>query len=184
MNRRRKSRRKRGLPEPKPGEWIKPSHFANVICLTPLVAIDLIVRSTDGRILVGRRTYEPAQDFLFVPGSRISKNETRAAAFKRITREELGLEVSIEQARFVGAYDHIYQTNRFKKRGFGTHYVTLAYELFLDLKMAALPKDQHAEYHWLTPAELLRSPEVHQNTKAYLSPSGAVACPSTSQQPK
>jgi len=181
MNR-RKSGRKRALQEPKPGEWIRPSDFANVVRLTPLVAIDLIVRSEDGRVLVGRRTNEPAQDFLFVPGSRISKNETRSAAFKRITRDELGFEVSIEQAKFLGAYDHIYPTNRFKKRGFGTHYVTLAYELSLDLDMSALPRDQHAEYHLLTPAELLRSPEVHQNTKAYVTPSGALAYPSTSPQ--
>jgi colanic acid biosynthesis protein WcaH len=168
--------------EPKPGEWLTPSDFAKVIRLTPLVAIDLIVRSKDGRVLVGRRTNEPALDFLFVPGSRISKNETRAAAFRRITREELGVEAKIEQARFIGAYDHIYDTNRFNKRGFGTHYITLAYELSLDLDMAALPNDQHAEYHWLTPSELLGSTEVHRNTKAYFTSDAGVARLNTSPQ--
>jgi colanic acid biosynthesis protein WcaH len=182
MNR-AKSRRKPVLREPKPGEWIEPAEFANVIRLTPLVAIDLIVWSNDGCILLGRRTNEPARDFLFVPGSRISKNETRAAAFRRITREELGVEVGIERARLLGAYDHIYPTNRFNQRGFGTHYVTLAYELSLNLDMAALPKDQHAEYHWLTPRELLRSPDVHQNTKAYFTAGPAAPGPVTSPTP-
>src|SRR5713101_2086948 len=91
-----KARGKLTRPEPKPGEWIKPSEFANIVRLTPLVAIDLVVRSPEGRILVGRRTNEPAKNLLFVPGSRISKNETRAVAFKRITREELGVELGIE----------------------------------------------------------------------------------------
>src|SRR5437868_1889201 len=95
-------------PEPKPGEWINPRDFAKIVRLTPLVAIDLVVRSPEGRILVGRRTNEPAKNFLFVPGSRISKNETRASAFRRITREELGVELRIEDARFLGVYDHIY----------------------------------------------------------------------------
>lgn len=63
--------------------------------------------------------------------------------------------------------EHIYPTNRFGKPGFGTHYVTLAYELRLDLSIAALPRDQHGEYVWLTPSDILSSPEVHENTKFY-----------------
>ena len=153
--------------EPKPGEWIAPNEFAEVIRLTPLVAIDLIVHSPEGRVLVGRRINEPAKGFLFVPGSRISKNETRSAAFKRITREELGTEVAIDQSRFVGVYEHLYATNRFERPGFGTHYITLAHELRLTLEQSQLPTDQHGEYFWLTPDEILHSAEVHDNTKAY-----------------
>src|SRR5258708_40093746 len=100
-----KVRGKRTAPEPKPGEWIKPSEFANIVRLTPLVAIDLVVRSPEGRILVGRRNNEPAKNLLFVPGSRISKNETRASAFRRITREELGVDLGIETSLLLGGYD-------------------------------------------------------------------------------
>jgi colanic acid biosynthesis protein WcaH len=154
-------------PEPKPGEWMAPSEFESVIRLTPLVAIDLIVRSPEGRILVGRRMFEPAKNVFFVPGGRITKNETRAAAFRRLSREELGLELEIGEARFRGVHEHMYPTNRFGRDGFGTHYVTLAYEMQLRLSMAALPKEQHGEYRWMTPEELLNSAEVHENTKAY-----------------
>lgn len=154
-------------PEPKPGEWISAQDFASVIRLTPLVAIDLIGHGPDGRVLVGRRVNEPAKGMFFVPGSRISKNETRAAAFLRVTREELGVEVPLAQARLVGVYDHLYVTNRFEEAGYGTHYVVLAHELRLELTLAKLPTDQHGEYLWLTPGELLASPAVHENTKAY-----------------
>jgi colanic acid biosynthesis protein WcaH len=154
-------------PEPKPGEWIAPGEFAEVIRLTPLVAIDLVVRSPQNRVLVGRRLNEPAKGLLFVPGSRISKNETLDAAFKRVSREELSVEVPRDRARFLGVYEHFYLTNRFEKPGFGTHYITLAYELTLTLDLAALPADQHGQYLWLLPEEILRSSEVHENTKAY-----------------
>jgi colanic acid biosynthesis protein WcaH len=153
--------------DPKPGEWMKPEEFAEVIRLTPLVAIDLVVYSPDGRVLVGRRTNEPAKGVFFVPGSRITKNETRANAFQRIANEELGVALKIEQAKFLGAFEHLYPTNRFGIEGFGTHYITLAYELTLALDSAKLPTDQHGEYAWMTPAEILSSPEVHENTKAY-----------------
>ena len=153
--------------EPKAGARLEPGDFENVVRLTPLVAIDMIVRSSDGRVLVGHRTNEPAKGCFFVPGGRITKNETLAAAFRRISLAELGVEKQIEEARFLGVFEHLYSTNHFDRDGFGTHYVTLAYELTSPVQDALLPKDQHGEYAWQTEAELLRSPTVHENTKAY-----------------
>jgi colanic acid biosynthesis protein WcaH len=153
--------------EPKPGEWMKPAEFQRVVRLTPLVAIDLIVRSPEGRVLVGRRTHEPAKDVFFVPGGRITKNETLAAAFRRISREELGVELQLDRARFLSVNEHLYPTNRFCKKGFGTHYITLAYEVILSLETSQLPTDQHGEYAWMSPPELLSAPDVHENTKLY-----------------
>jgi colanic acid biosynthesis protein WcaH len=153
--------------EPKPGEWMQEDEFAAVVRLTPLVSIDLIIRSPEGRVLLGYRKNEPAKGFYFAPGSRVSKNERFEAAFRRISREELGIERKIEDARFLGVYEHLYPTNRMEKPGFGTHYVVLAYELAFSLAIETLPKDQHAEYAWMTVDELLKSPQVHENTKAY-----------------
>ena len=153
--------------EPKPGQWLEPEDFDSVIRLTPQVSIDMIVRSSDGRVLVGHRNHEPAKGYFFVPGGRITKNETLAAAFRRISLAELGAEKKIEEARFLGVYEHFYPTNRLERAGFGTHYVVLAYELRSPVEDALLPKDQHGEYAWQTEAELLTCPQVHENTKAY-----------------
>jgi colanic acid biosynthesis protein WcaH len=153
--------------EPRPGEWLETKEFERIVRLTPLVSIDILVRAPDGRVLVGRRRHEPAKDTLFLVGGRITKNETRAAAFRRLTRGELGVDRKIEEARFLGVYDHIYPANRFGKAGFGTHYVVLGYELALSVPAATLPVDQHGEYLWLTEAELLASPDVHEYTKNY-----------------
>ena len=138
-----------------------------MIRLTPLVSIDLVVRSPDGRILVGYRKNEPAKGCFFNPGGRITKNETMAAAFRRISLAELGVEKQIEQARFLGVYEHFYTTNNPEVEGFGTHYVVLTYELTAPLQDSRLPNDQHGEFAWLTKAELLKSPQVHQYTKNY-----------------
>jgi colanic acid biosynthesis protein WcaH len=153
--------------EPVAGARLEPGDFENVIRLTPLVAIDMVVRSSDGRVLVGRRNNEPAKGCFFVPGGRITKNETLAAAFRRISLAELGAEKQIEEARFLGVYEHFYPTNHLEREGFGTHYVTLAYELTSPVQDALLPKEQHGEYAWQTEAELLSCPTVHENTKAY-----------------
>jgi colanic acid biosynthesis protein WcaH len=155
--------------EPKAGVRLDPRDFARVIRLTPLVAIDIIVRSPDGRVLLGRRNNEPAKGCFFVPGGRITKNETLAAAFKRISRAELGVEKTIEKAQFLGVFEHFYPTNDVAQPGFGTHYVTLAYKVTSPVRDTLLPKDQHGEYVWKTEADLLSCPEVHEHTKAYFS---------------
>jgi colanic acid biosynthesis protein WcaH len=153
--------------EPTPGQRLSAADFDSVVRLTPLIAIDLIVRSPEGRVLVGRRTNEPAKGRFFVPGGRVTKNEVLAAAFRRISLAELGVEKRIEEGRFQGVYEHFYSTNNHEVTGFGTHYVVLAYGLACAAGDLRLPHDQHGEFAWLTEADLLRSAEVHENTKAY-----------------
>lgn len=153
--------------EPLPGARLNAEDFATIVRLTPLVAMDLIVRAADQRVLLGRRKNAPAKGCLFVPGGRISKNETLAMAFVRITRTELGVERSLSEARLLGAYDHLYPDNVFGEPGYGTHYVTLAWELVLNSPEVRLPLDQHDSYLWLSEIEILARPDVHPNTKAY-----------------
>ena len=107
--------------EPQPGQWLAAEDFAKIVRLTPLVSIDIAVRAPDRRVLVGRRKFEPARNTFFLVGGRITKNESQAAAFRRLTRE-------------AGALFLV--NNR------------------LDLAL-------------LSEAQLLASPEVHENTKAY-----------------
>ena len=153
--------------EPKPGERLADADFAQVLRLTPLISIDIIVRIADGRALLGRRENEPAKGTLFVPGGRITKNESLEAAFRRITLSELGSQKELKDARLMGCYDHIYPTNVFNTAGFGTHYVVLGYQLQLTEVLVHLPTEQHGDYIWMTASEILNSREVHENTKAY-----------------
>jgi len=114
----------------------------------------------------GRRKNEPATGTFVVPGGRIMKNELAAAAFKRITRSELGIEKENREACFIGIYDHIYDTKVFERAGIGTHYVVLAYEIRLDVTPDC-PSEQHDRYKWWSEEEILTSAQVHENTKAY-----------------
>jgi colanic acid biosynthesis protein WcaH len=148
--------------------YLDKDTFANIIASTPLVSIDLVLTTEDDKALVGERLNRPAQGCWFVPGGRIYKNEPLAEAFKRLTTTELGIELNIEQAQLLGAYDHFYADNVFNEQG-STHYVALGYkivvnpELFLNLPFG----EQHQGYQWLAITELLAHPQVHTNTKAY-----------------
>lgn len=140
--------------------------FKIVVESTPLVSIDLVVRNKQGNVLLGERTNRPAQGYWFVPGGRILKDETFEQAFERLTKIELGTELTLSEAKFIGPYEHHYDDN-FSGTGFSTHYVVLGYEVTLNIDTGDLPKEQHGAYKWWNVDELLASKWVHQNTKDY-----------------
>ncbi|CAD6878612.1 GDP-mannose mannosyl hydrolase [Methylomonas albis] len=139
--------------------------FLTVVKNTPLVSIDLIVRSSRDELLMGLRVNEPAADYWFVPGGRIYKSETLENAFQRITETELGTAYSIDSADLLGAFTHLYETNFAKQPGVTTHYVVLGYQLQLDLDINQLPAQQHSDYRWIGKNGDLS--EVHPNSQAY-----------------
>jgi colanic acid biosynthesis protein WcaH len=141
--------------------------FLQVVERTPLVSIDLIVRDADGRVLLGKRTNEPAKGFWFVPGGRIHKDERIATAFRRITAAELGKPLDLADAEFIGVFEHLYPTNFAAKPGVGTHYVVLAYELGATDLPEQLPTDQHGEFEWFDVERIVEMDSVHENTRAY-----------------
>ena len=145
--------------------WTEPEIFKCIIKNTPLVAIDLIIRNQEGKILLGLRKNRPAKGYYFVPGGRIFKNETLDEAFRNISKNEIGVELERKQARFLGVYEHIYEDNFFGDE-FGTHYIVLAHIIDIDFELE-LPDDQHSDYIWLSPEEILKDERVHQYTKNY-----------------
>lgn len=144
-----------------------PTHvFSGVIDNAPLVSIDLIVRNSQGKVLVGLRNNAPAKGNWFVPGGRILKDEPFDKAFRRLLREELGVHLSRVSAAPFGIYEHFYEDS-FLASDVTTHYVVLAYEIKIDLLISELPECQHENFIWFSEEELLAHPDVHKHTKWY-----------------
>lgn len=140
--------------------------WLQVIGKAPLVSIDLIVRDPENRVLLGWRCNEPAKDCWFTLGVAVRKGESLDAAFARLTTTEFGVAATRQQARFVGVYEHVFETNFMLAPGFGTHYVVLAHEL--RLTHAEVRADaQHAELRWFSVAELMADARVHPLVKQY-----------------
>lgn len=151
--------------------WLDQATFTTVLNSTPLIAIDLIVENRAGEILLGKRTNRPAQDYWFVPGGRIRKNETLDDAFIRLTQNELGVTRARSDAQLLGVYEHFYADSVFgpAQSGPSTHYIVLGYRLSWNTEQdAALPEHQHSAYRWWVPAAMQNDPQVHDNSRAYL----------------
>ncbi len=153
------------MTDPTPASLTR-EEFSQVVRLSPLVSIDLVVRDETRRMLLGLRENRPAQHCWFVPGGRIGKNERIEAAFRRISRMELGRELSAENARFLGVFEHLYDDNFASMPGFGTHYIVLAYAID-EPGGFDLPVEQHSRYDWMTEDDVLCRPDVHPYVRAY-----------------
>ena len=145
-------------------EMLPLDTFKNIIKSTPLISIDLIVRNSEGKVLLGKRVNRPAQGYWFVPGGRILKDESFTTAFNRLVKNELGLDLI--KSKFKGVYQHFYDDN-FSEADFTTHYVVLAYEVCAGEVLSNLPLEQHSSYQWVAEDELLADQRTHVHTKWY-----------------
>lgn len=154
--------------------YLSSGAFATVVASTPLVSIDLIVRDSNGLVLLGERLNRPAQGYWFVPGGRILKDESLAVAFRRLTRTELGVEANIEEANYIGLFEHFYSDSVFcvesAEKKMSTHYVVNGFELYLPADHDRLPTAQHNKYRWFYVEELLKDVRVHKHTQWYFMP--------------
>lgn len=141
--------------------------FHHVIRNAPLVSIDFIIKSTEGKILLGLRTNAPAKESWFVPGGRIYKNERIKDAVKRITKTEIGVAVPDGETIDLGIYEHLYADSIFGE-DIGTHYIVLAKQFTLaDNYQFSICDDQHSFMKWWGVGELLSDDRVHEYTKNY-----------------
>jgi len=140
--------------------------WETVVRSVPLVSVDLVVHS-DGGVVLGKRTNEPAKGEWFVPGGTVRKHESLEDAVQRVANEELGVGVTIE--RRLGVYEHVYDVADIEDAG-GKHYVPIGFEVraesdFLD------PDDQHADLQVFEPPFEI---DLHPYVRQYLEDAGVM----------
>ncbi len=79
--------------------------FKTVMKMKPSVFVDLIIKDSHDRVLLGRRNTEPFKNYWQVIGGLIYYNETTVDAIKRIALRETGL--IIENPILSDVYDFI-----------------------------------------------------------------------------
>jgi colanic acid biosynthesis protein WcaH len=145
--------------------FLEKELFSSIIANAPLISIDLVIKDSEGKVLLGKRINKPAKNSWFVPGGRIYKDESLENAFKRTTKDKIGKTYDIKDATFKGIYQHFYDDNVFNDE-FSTHYIVLGFELIIkeDLSLNTV---QHEKYKWFTENELLESKDVYTYVKDY-----------------
>jgi len=108
------------------------------------------------------------KDNWFVPGGYVGKGETLKEAFQRISRDELKQNFSWEDAECLGIPPrHYYPDEQKLGKTINIHNVVLPYVTYVTEGFCLEEDDQHQEYKWFKPDELLKDDSVHSNTKDF-----------------
>lgn len=157
-----------GDPAEKP---VPDDDWRRIVEHVPLVSVDLLVRDGDG-VVLGKRTNEPAKGEWFVPGGTVLKGERLEAAVHRVAREELGVDVEIEER--LGTYEHFYDASEVPGVD-SKHYLATAFVVTpVDGESGRRPweenaahDDQHAGFRTVAGDE-----ELHPYVRRYLRDAG------------
>jgi len=115
--------------------------------INPATAAVALITDRDGRLLVTRRTLNPAQGTLDLPGGFVDPHESAEESLCREIREEVNLEIT--SLRYLFSVPNIYDY-----AGVRYHTVDLAFACEVhDLNMLR-PSDEVAEIIFLRPEEL------------------------------
>lgn len=140
--------------------------FELVVRNAPLLAVDFLISSPDGRVLLGKRRNPPARGTWCVPGGRVRKCESIAQAVARKLEEELGL-TSPQRLGWHGVYEHFYPDSAFGD-AFPTHYVALVFSFVLEGATGIRECSQHSALRFFTPQEVRERQDVPSQIKRYL----------------
>jgi len=150
---------------PRRVDWIPEEEWATIVRNVPIVSVDLLVRTPDG-VLLTERTNRPAKGEWFVPGGRVHKGERLVEAVGRVAREELGVEVEIEER--LGAYEHLYDDADVDGAG-GKHYLANGFLVRTDATEFDLDDQHGAVLVFETPPD-----DLHPYVRGYLEAAGLI----------
>ena len=149
-------------------EFIPEDEFATVLDRVPQVCVEVVLEGEGaqaGQVLLARRTNEPVEGVWFWPGSRLYKGEELTAAARRVAREELGVDVNVEER--VGVYGHFWDTSSVDGVD-SRHTVNIVFRVRqTDPEQSIELDEQHDDYRFVTPGE--RDEEFHEYVQQYLS---------------
>ncbi len=81
--------------------------FLESLRLAPRVVVELLIENDRGDLLLLKRNEQPFKDYLHLPGGFLLKDEPIDDCAKRISWDELGLELDTSKGEFRGLFESI-----------------------------------------------------------------------------
>lgn len=125
--------------------YLPDEKFREIERLVPLASFNIIIMDEEGRILLMKRTNEPAKGLYWYPGGRIKRGQSLEEALKEQVKEETGLSQSQVEVIKVASVDSVL----FKSR----HTININFLLKKKKDSEVKLDPQHSDFKWLKPEE-------------------------------
>ena len=156
---------------------LSEKQFADLVRNGPIIAVDFIIENSAGQIVLGKRLNNPAKGFYFTFGGAILKNEKITDSIERVSLNELNFKLKRNSLTMINVFEVFSPHNFLNNSEFTTHYILLSYH-YKDLQDNIVPLsshescgtyfNQHSDFLWLHPIDLIKSPAVHNDCKAII----------------
>ena len=147
--------------------FLKKNSFLKIIDQTPLCSIDILI-NIKNKYLFGLRNNKPANNYYFVPGGRILKNEDYEKTISRILKTELGISIKNIKYSIIGIFNHFYKNNVYGVKKINTHYFVCAIKIILKKNFYFKNDKQHSKFILLTKKQAMAHKKIHKYSKIYL----------------
>jgi ADP-ribose pyrophosphatase YjhB (NUDIX family) len=126
----------------------------------PLVGVGALVHDEEGRVLLIKRRFEPNMGRWSLPGGLLETGETLVVAGKREVREELGVEIEVEELFQVS--EEIIKDTEGRTR---FHFVLVDFLAKLSPGGATITLNEESEsFKWFEP-EQIKTLDTSENTR-------------------
>lgn len=143
--------------------YIPEEQYKYILENIAIPCVDIVTYSK-GKVLLIKRTTEPAKGLWWVQGGRIKKGETVEQAALRKLKEETGLTGDIE--RKVGFYETIFDKGPFSDLKTGVHTVNVVFLIRIAGENPKIKLDKTSlEYKWIDKIEESYHPYIRQVLK-------------------
>ena len=106
--------------------------------LAPRLAICLLVENSKEELLLAKRATSPGKGLWHYPGSFLIKNEKITDCIRRVAKDELGIKINGQKAKFVGVSENLNTDSR-------GHVVDLIYNIKLESNITLKPNKYSKE---------------------------------------
>ena len=132
---------------------IEEKLYKSIQNLLPIVCVDCVIQHR-GKILLLKRTHQPAKNQFWFPGGRIFKNETIVSASLRKSLEETNLHANF--VKQLMAVESIFKQEN--EMEFGIHTVNVCCLLSVDSIQSFKLDSYHSDHIWIDSIK----PDLHE----------------------
>lgn len=119
--------------------WLSEKEFLESFRYAPRVAINLLVKDSDGRVLLTKRNIPPFKRKWHFPGALLLKNEKISDCQKRIANKELGTRLEEgEKLVLIGVFENLDKDPR-------GHLIDLLYDVMISNESRIKPTIESSE---------------------------------------
>lgn len=127
--------------------YIDKDLYVKILDSVPIATVDIVIlNKKKDKVLLFKRSNNPLKGVYYTPGGRINKNEPINNAVVRKMKEELDLDLNLNNLKYLGIIEEFFEKSSFEN--IKVHCINVVYSYILEDNIEINLDQQHENYNW------------------------------------